>query len=608
VYRRTQLWLLAALGLPILAGSSEANAADATVDLAATKQVIRGFGASSAWNGTISTSIMDSLFKDLGYSILRVRIEESIGDAWSSGNFSAWKPELTNAQNAIARGAIVFASPWNPPASMKSGGKLNTSKYPDYANYLKAYAKYFSDNNAPLYAISIQNEPDYADDWTEWSAEDMHNFLTAQGATLSAAVKVMMPESFQFRHPMSDPSLNDATTASYVSIIGGHLYGGTIQTYPLATDQGKELWQTEHYFDDDSIGNIMSLAKEIHNCMVTASMNAYVYWWIVAGNGLANSGGTIFKRAYTLGQYAKYVRPGYYRVDATASPATNVNVSAYTGESKVVIVVVNSGTSAVNQNFVLRGGTASQVSSWQTTSSANMTAGQDYPVSNGAFTASLAGQSITTFVGSLGGTTGTGGSTSTGGASASGGSTSTGGASASGGTGPGTGGRTGMGGATGTETGGRTGRGGRSGAGGASAETGGRSASGGDSGLGGATGTETGGRSATGGGRSGVGGASVTETGGSVSSGGQGGSNSTGGAVTGSGGTPAPSAGGAVATGGQNGSETGGTVGAGTTGSSESSGCGCLVAGRDRRSLGGGLGAFLALCGLALTRKRAGAR
>ena len=77
---------------------------------------------------------MNSLFKDLGYSILRVRIEEGIGDAWSSGNYSAWAPELANAKNAIAGGAIVFASPWNPPASMKSGGKLITSKYADYAN------------------------------------------------------------------------------------------------------------------------------------------------------------------------------------------------------------------------------------------------------------------------------------------------------------------------------------------------------------------------------------------------------------------------------------------------------------------------------------------
>jgi len=500
---------------------------------------------------------MDSLYKDLGYSILRVRIEESIGDAWSSGSFNAWKPELTNAQNAIARGAIVFASPWNPPASMKSGGKLITTKYADYANYLKAYAKYFADNNAPLYAISVQNEPDYATDWTAWTATDLLNFLKSEGAGLASTTKVMMPESFQFRHPMSDPSLNDATVAPYISIIGGHLYGGTIQTYPLATDQGKELWETEHYFDDDTIANIMALGKEVHNCMVTASMNAYVYWWITWPNGLANSSGTIFKRAYALGQYAKYIRPGYHRVDATASPATNLNVSAYTGDNQVVIVAVNTGTAAVSQNFVLRGGTAAQLSSWQTTASSNMATGQAYQASTGSFTASLPSQSITTFVGALSGTIGTGGSTSTGGASA----------------------------------------------------TGGRSSTGGGPGIGGATVTGTGGRSGTGG-MPGVGGAAVTGTGGSLSSGGQ--VSSSGGAVSASGGITGLSAGG-TATGGRSGnatqSDTGGSANGGASAPvGESSGCGCVLAGRDARSLGGGLGAFLAFLGLALTRRRARAR
>lgn len=388
--------------MPFFTQNMVVNAADVTVNLAVNKQIIKGFGASSAWCGTINATVMDGLYKTLGYSILRVRIEEAIGDAWSSGNFSAWAPELANAKKAVANGAIVFASPWNPPASMKSNGKLTTSKYADYANYLKAYVKYFSDNGAPLYAISIQNEPDYAADWTAWTATDLFNFLKAEGATLSSACKVMMPESFQFRHPMSDPSLNDATVASYISIIGGHLYGAGLADYPLAKTLGKELWQTEHYFDDDNITNVMKLAKEIHDCMVTANMNAYVYWWITWPNGLYNNN-AIQKRAYVIGQFSKYVRTGYYRVDATAAPATNVSVSAYKGENNMVIVAVNTGTASVSQKFIVQNGTVSQVSSWQTTPSSNMTAGQDYQVSGGSFSATLPGQSVTTFVGATSG-------------------------------------------------------------------------------------------------------------------------------------------------------------------------------------------------------------
>jgi glucuronoarabinoxylan endo-1,4-beta-xylanase len=534
--------------MSLLAGSRAANATDVTIDLTATKQSIRGFGASSAWCGTVSSSVMNSLYKDLGYSILRVRIEEGIGDAWSSGNFSSWAPELANAKSAIANGAIAFASPWNPPASMKSGGKLTTSKYGDYANYLKAYAKYFADNGAPLYAISIQNEPDFASTWTAWTATDLLDFLTAQGATLSSAIKIIMPESFQFIHAMSDPSLNDKTVASYISIVGGHLYGGKIQTYPLAQDQGKELWETEHYFDDDTMTNVMALGKELHDCMVTASMNAYVYWWITYGNGLATSSGTIFKRAYVLGQFAKYIRPGYSRVDATASPATNVYVSAYKGDNKVVIVAVNTGTASVNQNFAMGSGAGagSQISSWQTTASSNMTAGQTYQASGGSFTAALPAQSITTFVGTLSG----------GSASSDGGTPDS-----------GTGGVAGDAGAS--ASGGRPGSGGASGAGGIS----------------------------------GVGGATVSGAGGSPNSGGRAGSSGSAGAGGGSGGTTTANAGGT----GAGGSSNSGTLP--TPPEGNSSGCNCAVAGRDTgadaHSLGSAIGALCVLCGLALVRRRA---
>jgi glucuronoarabinoxylan endo-1,4-beta-xylanase len=554
--------------------SETANAADVNVDLSANKQLIRGFGASSAWNGTISTTIMDALYKTLGYSILRVRIEENIGDNWASGKFTSWNAELANAKNAIARGAIVFASPWNPPASMKSGGKLMTSKYADYANYLKAYVRYFEDNDAPLYAISIQNEPDYAQDWTAWTASDLLNFLKQEGAGLAAVKKVMMPESFQFRHEMSDVSVNDATVSKYISIIGGHLYGGKIQTYPAATDKGMELWETEHYFDTDSISDIMKLGKEVHDCMVTASMNAYVYWWIIAANGLANSGGTIYKRAYALGQFAKYIRPGYHRVDATATPASGVYVSAYAGEGKVVIVAVNTSTAAVNQNFVIKGGTASQMSSWQTTSSSNMTAGQNYPVSGGSFTGALAAQSITTFVSDLSGYV-----------------------APDGGVAPDA--------ATKKDASGAAGSSGRSSPdAGSSSSSGGRSGSGGGGGSsssGGASSSQAGGSSAVrSSSESSVAGGSTnpvtSSAGGAKSSSSSSSSNSSGNAGSGAAGSQASSQ--------TSGAKGGDSASSATVAEGDASGCSCALGGPGRDARGGGIGLLLLLAGLVASRRR----
>jgi glucuronoarabinoxylan endo-1,4-beta-xylanase len=70
MYRNAKrLFLIAVIGfaaMPVFNRNLAVNAADATVNLASAKQVIRGFGASSAWCGTISGTVMDGLYKTLG--------------------------------------------------------------------------------------------------------------------------------------------------------------------------------------------------------------------------------------------------------------------------------------------------------------------------------------------------------------------------------------------------------------------------------------------------------------------------------------------------------------------------------------------------------------
>ena len=397
--------------MPLIGRSMVADATDVTVNVSSLHQVIDGFGASSAWCGTIPSVVMNSLYGDLGFSILRVRIEEGIGDAnWANGPYTSWAPELANAQSANSHGAIVFATPWNPPPGLRltgGGGEysIDTTKWASYRDYLNAYVKYFKTNGVNLYAISMQNEPDYSSSWTYWSPAQIHNFALEYGA--SVTTKLISGESFTFNKPYYDPILNDTKALANVAIFGTHIYGTSVANYAyplfqqIGVPAGKKLWMTEHYLnsDDNITTTIMPVAKEIHDWLVTGNGDAYIYWWITYGNGLATSSGTIYKRAYVISQFAKYIRPGYHRVDATANPATNVYVSAYAGADSVVIVAINTGTSAASQTFTLQNASVSQFSSWNTTANTNMAAGSAAAVSGSSFTASLPAQSITTFVG-----------------------------------------------------------------------------------------------------------------------------------------------------------------------------------------------------------------
>jgi glucuronoarabinoxylan endo-1,4-beta-xylanase len=412
LHKRMSTLALIGLGLLPCSQNLTANAADVTVNVASVKQEIDGFGASSAWCGTVPSSVMNVLYGDLGFSILRLRIEEGINDNWKSGPYTSWAPELANAKAAKAKGAIVFASPWNPPASLRlngGGGKYSTdpSKWASYRDYLNAYVKYMKDNGVDLHAISIQNEPDYSKDWTYWSATQVHDFVLNYGATINT--KLISAEAFQYNKSLFDQILNDSKALENVDIIGTHLYGTSVNNfaYPLFESKGrpagKKVWMTEHYIGeketDQGPANTTAIGKEIHDCMVTGNMSGYTYWWITWPNGLATGSGTIYQRAYAIGQFSKYIRPGYFRVDATATPATNVYVSAYSGGGKIVIVAVNTGTGAVTQKFTVQGGAVAQFANYQTASGKNMVAGAAIAVSGGSFTTSLPAQSITTFVG-----------------------------------------------------------------------------------------------------------------------------------------------------------------------------------------------------------------
>src|SRR5687768_1873403 len=119
----------------ILTGAAHAASATCAINQMATRQTIRGFGGSSAWHGYLTDPECDTLFGTLGLSILRVQID-------ANGN---WGPEIANAQKALARGAIVFASPWSPPAYMKDnqstiGGSLMPQHYPNYVAWLNSFA------------------------------------------------------------------------------------------------------------------------------------------------------------------------------------------------------------------------------------------------------------------------------------------------------------------------------------------------------------------------------------------------------------------------------------------------------------------------------------
>jgi O-glycosyl hydrolase len=418
------------------------NPNQATVDFGTTYQTIRGFGGSTAWLGQLTTAQATALFSatnGLGLSILRVRIdpEGSASSNWVTGE---WTTELANAaevQSANSN-AIVFASPWTPPVSMKTssasqqyysgncspaanycGGYLNPSSYADYASYLEDFVTYFANNGVNLYAISMQNEPDYSDAAGEnyescsWTPQQMDTWvasLTANGATNPITTKLIMPESYNFNPSQSNPTLADPNAMGNVSIVGGHLYGTSPSYATNAEGANKDVWMTEHSLtpagNQPAIGDALAMAQEIHNSMTAGSYNAYVWWWIWDNpndginygliNASLNSPAPTYY-GYAIGQFSEFIQPGYVRVSASANPVSGVYVSAYKGNGHFVIVVINSNSATQNLSFALNGGTVTSLTPYQTTSGGGLVSQAAVSVSTGQFNYTLPAQSIVTF-------------------------------------------------------------------------------------------------------------------------------------------------------------------------------------------------------------------
>ena len=383
----------------LLSGHSFMHAQTVTVEMDSVRQLIRGFGGIhiNAWQGTeLNEDLQEKAFEndpgELGLSILRLQVSD---DTTQFGN------ELDIARYAVSKGAIVFASPWNAPAELldpsASQSVVLYSKYGEYADHLNRYIKFMNDSGVPLYAMSVQNEPDYGN-WTRWTAEEMRTFVNENGGDIQT--RLMAPESFQFRRDYTDVTLNDAGAAANLDIVGGHIYGGGLFDYPLARELGKEVWMTEHYTSSDRSANLwpdaLLVGSEITDCM-QANFNAYVWWFIRRFYGFITDDGLISKRGYVMSQFSKFVRPDAYRVDVTLDAAPNVDATAFRTDTSLVVVVVNSNDSEVNLDFTIENNIGiDTLTQFSTSETKNMVNDGGIKVTGDAFSVSVDGNSITT--------------------------------------------------------------------------------------------------------------------------------------------------------------------------------------------------------------------
>ncbi len=176
---------------------------------------------------------------------------------------------VSTTKAAYNMGVTIMASPWSPPASMKTnnstvGGGLKDGSYADFAAHLKSFADYMAGNGVPIHSISVQNEPDVTVTYEscDYSADGMLKFMKENAPAVG--IPVCAPESFHFDKSMSGPLVNDSVATANTAYICAHIYGGGLEPYPLAVEKGKEVWMTEHIVLETDWNAVLATGKEIN--------------------------------------------------------------------------------------------------------------------------------------------------------------------------------------------------------------------------------------------------------------------------------------------------------------------------------------------------------
>ena len=150
----------------------------------------------------------------------------------------------------------------------------------------------------------------------------------------------------------------------------------------------------------------------MHKQLTVPESNAFLFWWGAVDQVEDNTAQALItfdssgnyvirKRLWALTHFARFIRPGWRRIDATAEPTKGVHITAFQDGSaspKTVIVAINENSATANVKINLYGIKVSSLARYRTSSTQSFASIGNLGISGGTFPISLPGQSITTFV------------------------------------------------------------------------------------------------------------------------------------------------------------------------------------------------------------------
>lgn len=311
-------------------------------------------------------------------------------------------PFIKQAIKAAGGTLMMYASPWSPPAFMKSnknmlqGGSLLPEFYSSWALYFTKFIKAYEAEGIPLWGITVQNEPMAKQTWESciYTAEEERDFLKLHlGPTMAKEglgdKKIVV---WDHNRDLIDHRVNviysDPDAARYAWGTGFHWYeswsGGTqmfenIRRVHEAFPE-KQLMFTEGCADsyrDDRL-QYWPNAERYGESMINDFNNGTVAWtdWNVlldergGPNHVGNfcfapvhadtrTGELIYTPSYYyIGHFSKFIRPGARRIGTAPSRSQLLSTTFRNTDGSMATVVMNRSNNALTYRLIVAGQTA----------------------------------------------------------------------------------------------------------------------------------------------------------------------------------------------------------------------------------------------------------
>jgi glucosylceramidase len=284
----------------------------------------------------------------------------------------------------------LLASPWSPPAWMKTNGDMNHGSQlkpeyrPAWALYYAKYIKAYREEGIEIWAITVQNEPAAVQTWDSciWSAEEEGQFVRDHlGPTLRSqgleTIKVLVwDHNKDIIFERVEPILSDPRTAAYVWGVGFHWYSG---------DQFENLDKVHRAFPEKHLlftegcqeggvhpGSWALGERYAHD--IIGDMNNWTVGWIDWNMVLDQRGGPnhvgnfcdapiiadaeknslMYQSSYYyLGHFSKFIRPGAVRIGCAVKNSP-LEVTAFKNEDgSIAVPIMNRTDKAVSAEVEL---------------------------------------------------------------------------------------------------------------------------------------------------------------------------------------------------------------------------------------------------------------